>query len=408
MAPELIGGDYDSKADIWSLGVISFMLLSSSMPFYGKDRTHVIKKILSGRYHFSSRRWKYVSSEAKHFVKTLLRRHPEKRPTANEALQLPWLNTDVDTNLNGPELEILDNIQAAIQAFSGYRTLKKLALMVVAYKSTSEEIGFLRNTFGKFDTSNDGEIQLDEFKAALSQNYSYTDEEMETMFHGIDVDGTGKVHYIEFLAATIEAHGNLDEERLAEAFDRLDSDDSGIITVKNLKEFLGEDLPDTYLEKVIDEASFSQDHTISYEEFLALWNHDADALLAHTKENVGSRRVSRAPSPTDSFDDISVGTELSSDHLSTTSSGQPTTGTYYFKKNKELSVRQGDVVNVESMSSARVNQVLEEHGILPSKQTRRREEQQQLPEMDELNQKLQAVAREQEGGTGSERKTADI
>jgi len=208
MAPELIGGDYDSKADIWSLGVISFMLLSSSMPFYGRDRSHVIKKILAGRYHFSSRRWKYVSSEAKHFVKTLLRRHPEKRPSAMEALELPWLIQDsLEITTTAREQQQLDDIQASIQAFSGYKTLKKLALMVVAYKSTSEEIGFLRNIFGTYDVSNDGEIQLEEFKAALLKNYDYTDEEIETMFNGIDIDGTGKVHYSKFLCPKCAGFG---------------------------------------------------------------------------------------------------------------------------------------------------------------------------------------------------------
>lgn len=101
----------------------------------------------------------------------------------------------------------LDNIQAAIQAFSGYKTLKKLALMVVAYKSTSDEIGFLKKTFGIMDTTNDGEISLNEFKAGLSQNYQYSDQELEAMFSGIDLDGSGTVHYIEWLASTIEAHG---------------------------------------------------------------------------------------------------------------------------------------------------------------------------------------------------------
>ena len=406
MAPELIGGDYDAKADVWSLGVISFMLLSSSMPFYGKERSHVIKKILAGRYHFSSRRWKYVSSEAKHFVKSLLHHTPQKRPTAIEALQSDWLCMEVDNGLNGPEQELLDNIQASIQAFSGYRTLKKLALMVVAYKSTSEEIGFLRKRFANFDTSNDGEIELDEFKAALQLNYSYSDEEMETMFDGIDIDGTGKVHYIEFLAATIEAHGNLDEERLAEAFDRLDSDDSGEITVKNLKEFLGEELPDAYVEKVIDEAKVDANnphgHSITYDEFLALWDHDADELMAHAKQNVGSRRVSRATSfqSLGSLDEASTATALTSERLSLTSLGKPTTGSYYFQKHKELSVRQADFVNLENMPSARVNQVLEDHGILPSSN------------LDSLlNQKLVAVAaqeqQEQHQDEGM-RKSADI
>jgi calcium-dependent protein kinase len=275
MAPELIGGDYNSKVDVWSLGVIAFMLLSSSMPFYGQDRELVTQQILKGKHSFAARRWRLVSTEAKEFVRALLRRRPEKRPTAESALRLFWLNPEFNMNGSLTDIEQMDTIQASMQAFAGYGTLKKLALMVVAYKSTSEEIGFLRKTFNKFDKLGDGEITLDEFKESLSEEYDYSLEEILSMFQGIDIDGTGNVHYIEFLAATIEAHGSIDEERLAEAFDRIDSDDSGFITVKDLKDFLGDDLPEAYLEKVIDDANGANDHAISY------------AGTLHTRPNSG-------------------------------------------------------------------------------------------------------------------------
>lgn len=234
MAPELIQGRYDSKADIWSLGVLSFMLLSSSMPFYGQTRSQVIKKIMRGKYHFGSRRWQNTSNEAIEFVKTLLQRDPTKRPTAEEAMKLAWRSRDFSRETRMAEVEMMDMVQASIHHFSTYGTLKKLGLMVVAYKSTDTEVGFLRRMFRRFDTSQDGEICKEEFSAALRE-YNYSSEEIDTLFRAIDIDGTGNVHYIEFLAATLEALGSIDEDRLAEAFDRIDSDDSGYITVENRK-----------------------------------------------------------------------------------------------------------------------------------------------------------------------------
>jgi len=85
------------------------------------------------------------------------------------------------------------------------------------------------------------------------------------------VDGTGEVKYCEFLAATIEAQGAISEERLAEAFDRLDSDDSGFISKENLRDFLGDDLPQEEIDAIIEEADSNKDNKISYPEFLALW-----------------------------------------------------------------------------------------------------------------------------------------
>uniref|UniRef100_A0A7S2YP88 EF-hand domain-containing protein n=1 Tax=Entomoneis paludosa TaxID=265537 RepID=A0A7S2YP88_9STRA len=86
-----------------------------------------------------------------------------------------------------------------------------------------------------------------------------------------DLDGTGKIRYTEFLAATIEAQGAISEERLAEAFDRMDSDDSGFISKENLRALLGDEIPQAELDAIIDEADITRDGKISYSEFLALW-----------------------------------------------------------------------------------------------------------------------------------------
>jgi Ca2+-binding EF-hand superfamily protein len=138
---------------------------------------------------------------------------------------------------------------------------------------------------------------MPEFKAALKP-YHYTAEDVERMFIGMDLDGTGKVHYSEFLAATIEAHGALSEERIADAFDRLDSDDSGYITKQNIMDFLGDTISEDYANTIIDEADIYHDHRISYEEFLALWNESNDEKFKQALEEVNHRRVS--------FDDDSV------------------------------------------------------------------------------------------------------
>lgn len=145
-------------------------------------RKQVVRKILKGHYSFKARTWKYVSEEAKTFVKQCLSYTASERPTADEALKLAWMQKDFD-NL-APELDSMDMVQAALQNFASYGTLKKLALMVIAHKSTSEEIGFLRKLFTKYDTLKNGVITLPEFKAALV-DYDYSEIEMDNMFAGI-------------------------------------------------------------------------------------------------------------------------------------------------------------------------------------------------------------------------------
>jgi Ca2+-binding EF-hand superfamily protein len=212
-------------------------------------------------------------------------------------------------------------------------------------KSTSDEIGFLRKMFNRFDKLKDGEISLAEFKDAFSEHYDYTDEELEKLFEGIDIDGTGSVHYSEFLASTIEAHGSIDEERLAEAFDRIDSDDTGYITTSNLKEFLGEDIPDKYLTDIIVEADIRQDHRIAYDEFLAMWTDDGDQLLKSAKIQARARRTSRAVSAASSVD--------STDSWRTSDSSDAITGSFFFdmQKKEEPIESNGAVLSNEPVQS---------------------------------------------------------
>jgi len=98
---------------------------------------------------------------------------------------------------------------------------------------------------------------------------------------GQDLDGSGKIRYTEFLAATIEAQGAISEERLAEAFDRLDSDDSGFISPENLIEILGPDFPREEIDEIIAESKLQKDNQISYAEFLHLWEEKHDSARNH-------------------------------------------------------------------------------------------------------------------------------
>lgn len=118
------------------------------------------------------------------------------------------------------------------------------------------------------------------------------------------MDGTGEVKYCEFLAATIEAQGAISEERLAEAFDRLDSDDSGYISKENLRDFLGDDLPQEEIDEIMKEADTNDANKISYPEFLALWEDKneerRDILIQDLREH-------RAALSSSSYGSLSAG-----------------------------------------------------------------------------------------------------
>ena len=286
-----------------------------------------------------------MSTDAKQFIVDLLEVVPTVRPTAEQALHSPWLDTLVRRrSLSIDHSKQRDQVQASLENFAGYTILKKLALMVVAHKSTSEEIGFLRRMFHRFDRSNVADITFDEFKIAL-QDYDYTEAECQRLFHGMDLDNSGVVHYSEFLAATIEAHGDISEERLAEAFDRIDADDSGYITVGDLRELLGDSVPSSYLNRIIDEADGADhDHKINYTEFLALWGAENDAARAKIMEQVVKRREAASLNSKCSADEpllspVSLECDDMVSDMSMDTSEEGSTEHNLFRNNKELSIR---------------------------------------------------------------------
>ena len=91
-APEiLLRKPYDQKADMWSIGVIIYCLLSGRLPFVGKKHLQLFKSIISGVYTFDEEEWSEISDDAKDLVRKLLVTDPSKRLSAAEALQSRWL-----------------------------------------------------------------------------------------------------------------------------------------------------------------------------------------------------------------------------------------------------------------------------------------------------------------------------
>ncbi|CAN0249034.1 unnamed protein product [Pylaiella littoralis] len=185
------------------------------------------------------------------------------------------------------EIPIHLRLLSSMRDYRSYGALRRTALMVVAYNQSADKLRELRNEFVDFDTERNGKISREEMQTALAQR-GVGPEEIEELFRSIDVDQSGDIHYLEFLAATIEAVGATEEVRLRQAFERLDTDESGSITVNNLKEIMGPSYDDDAIRKTLEEADASNDGRVEWEDFLLLMRdrRGVDKLVAQERKAV--------------------------------------------------------------------------------------------------------------------------
>src|SRR3546814_14448144 len=145
--------------------------------------------------------------------------------------------------------------------------------MVIAYHSNAGDIAPLRRACRRFDTARNGYLNYDEFRAVLFTHGVKDEDEIRTVFAGVDLDQSDRIMYTQFLGATLEALGKLRKEQMLEAFDRLDADADGTISKRDLRGLLGNHLQDHGVEKMVDDADCAQCGKVQLEPFLQHLSH---------------------------------------------------------------------------------------------------------------------------------------
>lgn len=287
--PSVLEGSYTQECDMWSIGVIAYMLLSGRPPFYGNTDDETLARVRTGKFTFPPSAFEQVSEQAKDFISRLLVVDQTQRMNARQAQAHPWLHS-WDQSPEALRADIL----GSLRTFHQFSTLKKVAMEVVAFTLRPDQIKGLRREFEKVDVCSNGEITLEELSRAIESSGLLSPADLGALVKGLDVgrQHAGTISWHEFLAATMDA-ALLDEEHIQLAFQRIDTGRSGFISKENFAELVGADMTTEQVQQVFAEVDLDQDGKLSCEEFASLMKGTAPPQPpVHTAAPGAGRRVS--------------------------------------------------------------------------------------------------------------------
>ncbi|XP_042504064.1 calcium-dependent protein kinase 20-like [Macadamia integrifolia] len=268
VAPEVLRKHYGQECDVWSAGVIIYILLSGVPPFWDETEQGIFEQVLKGELDFESDPWPSISESAKDLVRRMLVRDPKKRLTAHEVLCHPWVQVDGVA----PDKPLDSAVLTRLKQFSAMNKLKKMAIKVIAESLSEEEIAGLKELFKMIDTDNSGQISFEELKTGLERvGANLKENEISTLMQAADIDNSGTLDYGEFLAATLHLNKIDREDHLFAAFSYFDKDGSGYITQDELQQACEDfGIGNITLDDLIREVDQDNDGRIDYSEFVAM------------------------------------------------------------------------------------------------------------------------------------------
>lgn len=276
MAPEVLKRNYGPEIDIWSAGVILYILLCGVPPFWAESEQGVAQAILRGLIDFKRDPWPSVSDGAKSLVRQMLEPDPKLRLTATQVLEHPWLQNAK----KAPNVPLGDVVKSRLKQFSMMNRFKRKALRVIAEFLSVEEVEDIKDMFKKMDVDDDGIISIEELKAGLRNFGSQLAEsDVQMLIEAVDANGKGSLDYGEFLAVSLHLQRVANDEHLRKAFSYFDKDGNSFIEPDELRESLVEDGADDCSDlanEIFQEVDKDKDGKISYEEFVAMMKTGTD------------------------------------------------------------------------------------------------------------------------------------
>ena len=253
MAPEVLKGDYNEKCDIWSIGAITYYLITGTEPFKGNTSNQIFSRILYTEPDYSPSKFWNTSSALLDFLKKCFSKDPNVRPTAREALSHPWFE-NIFKKIHSPKF-IEENIFYNISTTQRFSQLKRLIMRYVVYNMGHSELNLYKKAFLAFDRDNNGCITPEEIKRMFKIYHKTLDENQIKNIMSVSDERNDYLTYLEFIIICFQVEEFLSPIKLLDAFLFFDVDNNNEIDDVDLYHALlrwGKDVIDKeMIEKII-------------------------------------------------------------------------------------------------------------------------------------------------------------
>lgn len=276
-APEVLEaqGSYTSACDLWSLGVLTYIMLCGQAPFSGGMALQLEQ--MRGPCPMEDPAWRGISGDAKDIIRGLLRHDPAKRITINAALVHPWLRIEHSQMDPAAAQRIFRNLRQ----FSSTCSFFSLCAASVARQLDHRGLEDVQQAFRDMDSNGDGVLELHEVRAGFERVFGSGSAELhdiDDVFTQLDLDGSGAVDYTEFCAAGLGERLSTEVDAVKAAFKAFDVVNDGRITKAELEQVLtsagvGRASPETYTsmaEEMVDRFDRNGDGCLDFDEWLRL------------------------------------------------------------------------------------------------------------------------------------------
>lgn len=234
VAPEVLSQCYNEKCDMWSLGILMYVLLTGKPPYKGHTDDSILHAVAKGALDLTG--ITEMEAEARDLVQKLLVKTVPERLSAEQALAHPWIRKYRESVI--VESAILSSALALMRSYHHTAKLKEAILTYIATQIMSHsDLKELNIAFQGLDRNGDGKITSSEllnlYRVTLGE--AAAQQEAAHLIANVDSNCNGVIDYFEFLKSCLDHKKHLSKAHLEAAFRSLDSDKSGTISAAELQ-----------------------------------------------------------------------------------------------------------------------------------------------------------------------------